>query len=282
MFRWRRVIPWFLMVLAIVLSVTLLVQTYGRQRQNQMIPEKVAAQLGQGATEGFAGAASGVKDFFIWLVNWREMARENQSYAQQIAQLTAERDLLEEQLAETRQNSGILTYQAQLNTQSVYARVIARENGSWLEQFTINRGTNDGIAVDMVVVNEDGLVGRIMEVGESYAKVITIVDPRSSVSIMLQRSRDEGVLKGTQDAGARSPQCTLEYLPFNADMVPGDKVVTSDLGGVFPRGLTVGTIVEAASAKNSGQYALVEPAVDFGQISHVLVLTGLQMQEDQP
>lgn len=280
MFRWRRMIPWLLIAVAGILSVTLLVQTYGRQRQSQMIPEKVAAQLGQGATEGFAGAASGVKDFFIWLVNWREMARENQNYIQQIAQLTAERDLLEEQLAENREAGNILAYQEKLDTASVYARVIARENGSWLEQFTINRGSQDGIAENMVVVNEHGLVGRILEVGESYAKVMTIVDPRSSISIMLQRSRDEGVLKGTQDAGASSPLCTLEYLPFNADMVPGDKVVTSDLGGVFPRGLTVGTIVEAASAKNSGQYALVEPAVDFGQISHVLVLTGLQAQEE--
>ena len=69
-----------------------------------------------------------------------------------------------------------------------------------------------------------------------------------------------------------------KYLPFNADMVPGDRVVTSDLGGVFPKGLTVGTVVEAASAKNSGQYAVVEPAVDFGHISHVLILTGLQAQ----
>lgn len=280
MFRWRRAIPLFLMAFAMILSVTLLVQTYGRQRQSQIIPEKVAAQLGQGATEGFAGAASGVKDFFIWLVNWRELARENQNYVQEIAQLKAERDLLEEQVAANAEVQGILNYQTQLKTQSVYARVIARENGSWLEQFTINRGAADGVAVDMVVVNEDGLVGRILEVGETYAKVVTIVDPRSSVSIMLQRSRDEGVLKGNQDAGAGKPQCTLEYLPFNADMVPGDKVVTSDLGGVFPRGLTVGTIVEAASAKNSGQYALVEPAVDFGQISHVLILTGLQAQEE--
>ena len=56
---------------------------------------------------------------------------------------------------------------------------------------------------------------------------------------MLERSRDEGILKGAQDAGASSPQCSLEYLPFNADMVPGDRVVTSDLGGVFPKGRCV-------------------------------------------
>lgn len=274
----RKLIPWLLLAVAVALSVVLLVQTYGRQRQSQLIPEKVAARLGQDATEGFAGAASGVKDFFVWLVNWREMARENQANAQQIAQLTAERDLLAQQLAEGSETAALVDYQQTLNMDSLYAKVIAKEPGSWIEQFTVNRGSRDGVAVDMIVVNEEGLVGRVMEVGETYAKVITIVDPRSSISIMLERSRDEGILKGAQDAGASSPQCSLEYLPFNADMVPGDRVVTSDLGGVFPRGLTVGTIVEAASAKNSGQYAVVEPAVDFGHINHVLILTGLQAQ----
>lgn len=136
----RKLIPWLLMMVALALSVVLLVQTYGRQRQSQLIPEKVAARLGQGATEGFAGAASGVKDFFIWLVNWREMARENQANAQQIAQLTAERDMLAQQLAESGEVASLTEYQKTLDMESVYAKVIAKEPGSWIEQFTVNPG----------------------------------------------------------------------------------------------------------------------------------------------
>ena len=274
--RWQKLVPWLLFFVAIALSLVLLVQTYGRQRESQLLPEKVAASIGQGTTEGFSGVTSAVKDFFSWLIHWRELANENRQAQLDISQLTTERDLLAQQVETFAEVKAILEYQQSLaDMKTVYAKVIAKEPGSWIDQFTINRGVTDGIAKDMVVVNEQGLVGRITEVADHQSTVVTIVDPRSSISILLERSRDEGIFKGAQDTTATSPLCSLEYLPFNADMVPGDRVLTSDLGGMFPKGLLVGTVVESASAKNSGQYAVVEPAVNFGHIGHVLVLTGL-------
>jgi rod shape-determining protein MreC len=278
--KWQKLVPWLLFFVALALSGVLLVQTYGRQRESQMLPEKVAASIGQGTTEGFSAVTSAVKDFFTWLIHWRELANENQQAQMEIAQLTTERDLLTQQVAEYEQIQAILGYQQTLtDMKTVYAKVIAKEPGSWIDQFTINKGSADGIAKDMVVVNDQGLVGRVTEAAEHQATVVTIVDPRSSISIMLERSRDEGIFKGAQDTTQSAPLCSLEYLPFNADMVPGDRVVTSNLGGVFPKGILVGTVVESASAKNSGQYAVVEPAVDFGHISHVLVLTDLKEEQ---
>ena len=159
-------VPWLLLILAVSLSVVLLVQTYGRQSYSQAIPEKVLAQLGRGTTEGFSGAASDVKDFFTWLIHWRELAEENQQYKQQLAQLKAENEQLSQVAQENDELAALLDYkQNTLKFDSIFAKVIAAEPGSWINEFTVNRGSEDGIAVDMIVVNENGLVGRVIEVG---------------------------------------------------------------------------------------------------------------------
>jgi len=124
----------------------------------------------------------------------------------------------------------------------------------------------------MCVVGLRGLIGRVVEVGTTYSKVGTLLDPSMAVSVVAERSRDEGVLKGLQSSGEGEQRCDLLYLPFDADLVPGDTVVTTDLGNVYPRGLPVGTIVEVSLESNANVTALVEPAEDFHHIENVLVI----------
>lgn len=269
----RRIIPWILAVAILVTSAALLVRTYNQQRTEQTIPEQVAVKLGKGASEGFSGAVSAVKDFFTWLFDWRTLARENREYSNKMAEIAAENDLLRSQAREYSELLTLANRETFKGLETVTARVISTEPGSWLREFTVNRGSKDGIAVDMVVVNEKGLVGRVFSVTEETAEIMTIVDPRSSVCVYLDRSDDEGIMKGTQEASATEPVCSVEYLPFNADIVPGDRILTSDLGGVYPRGLTVGTVIEASSS-GSSRYAVVRSDVDFAHLDYVLILTG--------
>ena len=82
------------------------------------------------------------------------------------------------------------------------AKVIAKDSGRWFDVFSINRGTLSGVEVGMAVINEDGLIGRVYEAGLNYAKVMTIIDSRSAVACLIQRTRDNGVMKGQISAAA--------------------------------------------------------------------------------
>jgi rod shape-determining protein MreC len=125
----------------------------------------------------------------------------------------------------------------------------------------------------MAVINEDGLIGRVYEAGMDYAKIIAVIDPRSSTACLIQRTRDNGVMKGQIAANAQDSSCKMYYVPSVNDIVPGDEVITSGLDGLYPKGLVVGTVREVSrQSDTSDQYVVITPAVDFQRIEEVLVL----------
>ena len=125
----------------------------------------------------------------------------------------------------------------------------------------------------MAVVNGDGLIGRVYEVGLNYAKVLTIIDPRSSLGCLVQRTRDNGILRGGVSDSDDTAECYVYYLPNVNNIMPGDTIVTSGTDELYPQGITVGTVSEVSlSAGSEGNYAIVTPAVDFLHIVEVLVL----------
>jgi rod shape-determining protein MreC len=117
----------------------------------------------------------------------------------------------------------------------MYASVIGWDPNSWYSTITINRGSDQGIEVNMAVVTKDGLLGRVTQVFSDHSTVMTIIDRQSAVAAVLERSRDNGVLKGATDQESAEPLCSLYYLSFGAALVPGDQVLTSGMGGIIPR-----------------------------------------------
>lgn len=155
----------------------------------------------------------------------------------------------------------------------IYARVIAKETGRWFDLFSINEGTLAGVQAGMAVITGDGLVGRVYEAGLNYAKIISIIDPRSAVACLIQRTRDNGVMKGQMSGYSQDDSCNMYYIPSVNDIVPGDEVITSGLDSLYPKGLIVGTVQEVSRQSDvSDQYVVVSPAVDFERIEEVLVL----------
>jgi len=155
----------------------------------------------------------------------------------------------------------------------IYARVIARAPGQWFETFSINRGKNDGVSTGMAVVNGDGLVGRVYEAGNNYAKVICIIDTRSAVACMVQSTRDNGIMRGEITQSAVRAECYVYYLPSLNNVVPGDTVITSGTDSLFPKGLHIGTVTAVSmDAGSEGSYAVVTPSVDFQHLEEVFVL----------
>lgn len=117
------------------------------------------------------------------------------------------------------------------------------------------------------VVNADGLIGRVIFVSGSYAKVQLLTDRSAAVAAMLERTRRQGVIRGVDERHLR-----LELVPLQADVRPGDRVLTSGLDGVYPRGVAVGTVTRVEPSEDLFHRISVQPAVDFGRVDQVYLL----------
>jgi len=160
------------------------------------------------------------------------------------------------------------------------ARVISRGPTNYLSAITIDLGTDQGIAAGMPVVTERGLVGRIQKVGPTTSTVLLITDPSSGVQAMIKRENSRAVGIVTGQVGG-SP--VMEYIAQEADVTPGDEVITSGLGGNFPKNLIIGQVTEVIKQDfDMYQRAVVRPTVDFNRLEFVLVITNFEPLPGQP
>ena len=192
--------------------------------------------------------------------------------------LKSENKELEKQLRELEvikaENSTLKDYMKMVEKYSEFstvpAYIISRDISNYSSSFTINVGTRDGVKENMTVIAEAGLVGHIFSVTETTAKVQTIIDTASAVSANISTTRDGIVLRGQLDS---EETLITTYVPTDANLVQGDKVETSGMGGIYEKGLHIGTIKEIVNTKNvSTRYAIINTAVDFKKIETVLVV----------
>ncbi len=218
----------------------------------------------------------GFKDRNQLQADYEALQLENMTMSYRISQLE------EQEQENIRLRSLLETQQRYDELDPIHARVIAKESGRWFDVFAINRGTLHGVEAGMAVINGDGLIGRIYEAGMDYAKVIAIIDPRNATACLIQRTRDNGVMKGQIAGGSEDTSCNMYYVPSVNDIVPGDEVITSGLDGLYPKGLVVGTVREVSrQSDTSDQYVVITPAVDFERIEDVLVLQSVVISADE-
>lgn len=151
------------------------------------------------------------------------------------------------------------------------ARVIAKDTGSWFSIFIIDKGLNNGLKSDMVVMDSNGLVGKIAECYSDFSKVYSIIDDKSSVSIKNFRTDDLGFVKGDLKL-KQDCLCQLEFLDNIAEIIEGDEIVTSNLSDIYPPGLLIGHVQKITNDSNK-KTALLEPAADLKHLENVLIIT---------
>lgn len=152
----------------------------------------------------------------------------------------------------------------------VSAKVISRDPSNWYSQVTINRGENDGICINMAVVTNEGLVGRVFGLSSNSAKVMLITDNSSSIGVRSRRTRDLGVAKGQ---GEQNNHLLLDYLALEANVRPGDAFISSGIGGIIPEGIVIGFVTEVEEGYlGLTKRAKVKPAVDFSKLEEVFIL----------
>ena len=157
------------------------------------------------------------------------------------------------------------------NYNTIPADVINRDISNYSSTIIINVGSEDGIKTDMTVIADSGLVGHIISVTNHTAKVQTIVDTASAVTAKMSTTEDSIVVQGTLES-----KSTLRatFIPTDAVVLEGDSIETSGIGGIYPKGIHIGTIREVINTSNiTDRYALVDTAVDFNKLNTVLVIT---------
>ena len=202
-----------------------------------------------------------------------ELLEENEKLREEVAALQADNQRLALYETENETLSGLLRI-AQKYPQyaSFGATIIAKNPGVFYDVFTIDSGSMDGIEANMVLVAPEGLVGKVLESGATYAKGQSILDSRSSVPAMSLRTGDLGVVKGDYTL-MNNGLCMMEYIDAEAELAVGDEIVTSHLSDIYPPGLTIGKVREIQSDANGlTKYAVIEPAVDLKHLDTLLVI----------
>ncbi|MBM6775832.1 rod shape-determining protein MreC [Collinsella ihumii] len=190
---------------------------------------------------------------------------------QQNAELTGQVAQLAEAKETAERLEGLLGLQSTYNLQSTAARIIGGSSDAWSQTVTIDKGSLDGFEIGMPVCNAYGVIGQITEVALSSSTVLLINDETSGVSAMVQSSRAQGMLRGQADGSLR-----LEYVSTDYDVQVGDIVITSGLGGVFPKGLPLGTVSSVERRDNDVYYDIVvRTSASTENNEEVLVITAL-------
>ena len=206
----------------------------------------------------------------LWLNYFRlvDVNHENTQLKNEIHVLKMANSRYRELLATQESLEELLQFKQTINRPVLAAQVIGLDPTGWFKSVIIDKGKWAGLRIDMPVVNAFGVVGRVVSVSSNYAKVLLIIDQNSAVDCLVQRSRDRGMLKGLM-----SEICKLDYVAKSNDISMGDIVVTSGLGGVFPKGLPVGRILDVKEI--SGELfkdIKIRTAVDFSKLEEVLVI----------
>ncbi len=202
-------------------------------------------------------------------VDLRGVREENKRLQLETTMLKRRLDQLQDQALETQRLERLLAMRQVSKAEFLTARVVGKDATNWFKTILLDRGSLEGIRRNQPALAPDGLVGRVVEVAPTSARVQLLTDPLSAVGGMIQRTRVTGIVSGNLGAGAR-----VRYLPLMADVVVGDEVVTSGMGGVFPKGILIGRI--SSVERKSGalfQEATLQSAVDLSRLEEVLILT---------
>jgi rod shape-determining protein MreC len=227
----------------------------------------------------FSSRFLAVQDFFTSPRDMASLRQRNAELEAEVAELQSTIIQLQQQVGETQILAALVDF-SRTNPENTYAAasVIGRDPSPFLHYVIINRGSNDGIRRGMPVVTHQGFVGRIDAVIADAARVQLITDPGSSVNVRLQNAQTEASL-----VGSVTGDVTLELIPQDVVVQPGDLVLTSGLGGGFPPDLIIGQVVNVRSRDfDLFQQATVQPVVDFNRLEIVLVIVDFRPVDFSP
>ena len=202
-----------------------------------------------------------------------ELAAENAELREKVANLQEQNTVLTENTIELEKLRALYDLDQEYSLyEKVGANIISRDAGAWYEQFTINKGSDDGIRRDMNVISDGGLVGIVTETGPHWASVRTIINESSNVSAMVLLTSDNCIVSGSSEL-LEEGKLMLSDLPTDASVSIGGKIVTSHISDKYLPGILIGYIDDVREDQNHlMQTGTVLPVADFTHLEHVLVI----------
>ena len=268
-----------LLILVLASLVLMALQTTGRLEPVQ----SAVTQLTSPAQLSATGLADNITEALSFIFELRNLRQRNAELEQVTSSLLVENFELREVQRENQALREMLRFAQtrpglELRGAQIVARVIGQESNNFLEYITLDLGKNHGIEIGMPVVTDQGLVGRISHVTDATSKVLLITDANSAVNAIMQSSRLNGVVRGVPGGNL-----IMDYIPQGAIFSIGEVVLTSGLGGRFPKGIPIGQVVEIHHRDiDVFQQAVVRPTVDFSRLELVMVVTNFDPLEDVP
>jgi rod shape-determining protein MreC len=202
---------------------------------------------------------------YVFLIN---LEKENRMLKREIAELQEENHRMKEMKLTNERMRRLLQFREKNFPSMIGAEVIGQDPSSWFKSVTIDKGERDGVKKRMAVISPAGVIGQILKTAPHYATVLLVTDYNSAIDSIVQRTRAKAIVEGKGEN-----RCQLKYLLRAEEAAVGDVVVTSGLGGNFPKGLMVGEI-KKIDKKGHGvfQYAELVPSVDLTQLEEVFVI----------
>ncbi len=217
-----------------------------------------------------------VGGFFTRVFTPDTLREENEQLRETVLLQQQQLALLDETEKENARLTELLNYvETNPNLRFVTASVIGRDSNPYIDTITLNAGSRSGVTEKMAVITPDGVVGRVSEVGPNWCRVKTMCDEKMRISVMVQRTRDEGMLGGLYEQDGELIGTLLYYLPGKADVRTGDTIRTSGIGGFFPKGLYVGTVIAVNEEGKGTHDAIVSMDVDFLHLEEALIVVGV-------
>jgi rod shape-determining protein MreC len=216
--------------------------------------------LAQTVAGGLRGGMSGARDLLAAHVR-------NAALETEVHQLRSELVRYREAGPENRRLRRLLSMREQIAPSSVAASVVTSNLNGKTRMLVVDRGKQEGVRVDLPVVAWGGAVGRVVAAGAHQAKIRLVTDASSGVAGVVQRSRAQGMVLGGAQAAL-----DLVYVPRYSDVMHGDRVVTSGLDGIFPRGFGIGQVSSITEEPDGAQTIHLEPELDYASLEEVLIL----------
>lgn len=251
--------------LLLTLFIILIVSTVGRQEFNA--PRKLALEVIGTAQSGMTKITGGVKNYwynYTALINVRE---ENTRLREELRKHKAINNEYREAAATNIRLTKLLEMKEAIPAPTLGAELIGMDPSQWFKTIIIDRGSSDGVQVGMPAITVEGVVGQVTNTSPHFAKLLLAIDPNSAIDGLVQSNRVQGIIKGGGNV------LHMEYVLKNNEVVKGDRIVTSGLGGVFPKGVLIGT-VSKVNKTGRGMFQEIEivPAADFTQLEHLLIV----------
>lgn len=265
-------------VLGVVLLHVLLISAQVNAQSGTTVFQTFTVGVFSELQRWVTAASRGVGGAWSTYVGLRDVQGQNLALSRDLSSLRVELHQQRALAQQTRRLERLLALRETVALSTVGARVIATDATPYFRTLTIDKGELDGLAPDLAVISTAGVVGRVMDtLGARAAQVQLLVDRNAAAGALVERTRASGVVVGTDDVSL----LRLDYVSNLKDVVVGDRIVSSGIDGIYPKGFPIGHVTHVAQGVGLYRVIEVQPAVEFTEIEEVLVIVDPAIDADE-